>query len=191
MGRGAKACKSCGTVTGPRSFFCPNKACGKPFEMKGKVATEEKRVELEQKKQGVFGKTVDPEIDEEILHLLDFFNEVDPTPKEKEVNGKMLECYMSKDNTFRLRYNEEFMGIPLVKLHDKRYTLLKRNTNRDSHVEWDLIKRFKSLQTCLHFFRAVLNGEREAKPFVPGDDVPQSRALKRFRKKERKLRSNR
>lgn len=187
MPRGRKLCENpdCKAINGPRAYSCIK--CNHPFTIKGVVASPEKIAEVKQRKLIAAGIITESEPEEEILHILDYFNEDEPTPREKHINGDKVECYMSKDNKFRLRYTEEYMGIPLVKLHDRRYTLLKRNSDRDSQVEWDLVNRFKSLQKLLHYFRAVQDGSRQVVLYRPGDDVRKSRALTRFHKKQKKL----
>lgn len=188
MPRGKKICPHCNFVCGPRSYFCLNKACGKPFTMKGVLATEEKRVELAAKAAGTFGKPPGEVEQEEVyLNIYDYFEDVDPTERELSVGGEDTHCYLSKDHRFKLRRSEEFMGVPLEKLHDRWYTLLHRNTDRDSTVLWELVRRFKSMNAALHYYKAVEAGERELVLYRPGDDQPKSRMHKRVAKRAAKL----
>jgi len=182
--RGNKVCPKCNGNNGPRAFAC--KHCGEPFVLKGVVATAEQIEQARLRKLGIDPNKV-PEVEEEYLNIHDFFQEVEPTDREIKNGGERVECYMSFDNKFRLRHAEEFMGIPLEKLHDRWYTLLHRNDDRDSHVRWDLVKRFKSLNSVLLYVRAVQRGERELVIYRPGDDVRKNRALVRHQKKMKKI----
>lgn len=183
MGRGTKLCK-CGAANGPRSFFC--KVCKEPFTIKGVVSTEEKRAELEQKRLLALG-IKEPEVEEVYLNIYDYFDDDEPTKRELELGGEDTQCFISKNKKYRVRFAGFFMGIPLEKLHNRWYTLLKKNDDIDSSVKWDLIRRFDDRNKLLHFYKSILDGTREVKVYVPGDDVRKNRALKRFNKKKGKL----
>lgn len=186
MPRGQKTCKVCGTHAGPRAYCCLNEKCKAPFTMKGVISSPEKIEQVRLRRMGIDPNKPE-ELEEEYLNVDDFLYEVEPLPYELKSSGKEVECYMSHDNIFRLRKSEEFMGVPLEKLHDRWYTLLKKNEERDSNVVWQLVRRFKSMNSVLHFLRAVQRGEREVTIFKPWDNARKSRALKRFHKKQAKL----
>jgi hypothetical protein len=186
MPRGSKNCV-CGTANGPRSFSC--KSCGKPFVIKGVEATAEQIAEAKLRKAILAGESVkvDPEQEEEYLDWRIYFDEAEPTQSEIKTGGETVECYLSKDRKFRIRFSEYFMGVSLTKLHNKWYTLLVRNDNMNSSVVWDLVKRFNSMNSLLHFYRDILNGTRELRIYIPGDDAPKSRVLRRIAKRNKKL----
>lgn len=182
--RGNKPCPACGAANGPRSFQC--KVCKKPFKIKGVEVTPEQIKEAENRRLGLTPKQAE-EVEEVLLNLYDYFKDDVPTEREVKIGGKNTEVFTSLDNSFRLRHTDEFMGVPLEKLHNRWYALLKRNHERESIVVWQLVRRFKSLNSALHYVKEVKEGTREVRLYVPGDDARKSRALTRFQKKQRKL----
>ncbi len=148
MPKGSKTCKHCGKVTGPRSFICPVETCRQPFVVKGILADINSPAFQPSKR-----------VEEQILKLADYMEEIDWSnhPVNVRCYDNAARVWESKDGKHRLRYAETFMGIKVG--HESPWLLMKINMDPLSHVEWDVVHRFKNLQRALSGYRRLLAGE--------------------------------
>lgn len=164
MPKGSKTCKSCGTITGPRAFQCPN--CQTPFVIKG-ILSDLKSPQFRPSKA----------VEEDMLKVTDFMEKVDYTNDPVNIrcfdgNAKVWE---TPDGKYRIRYAETFMGIQVG--HERPYTLLAKNSNPRSTIDWDFLHRFKTMHRALRGLRRLLNGE----PLINKKDDEKKRRSKKVK----------
>lgn len=142
MPRGQKTCDKCGTVNGPRAYFC--KKCEQAFVINGKKATP----------------LMKPASDTN--DYLEHFTKINykNDPSNVKYYDNKAECWISQCGQFRIRRYDTFMGIDVG--HRRRIMLEKRvdETHRCG-PDWDIISRHVAIKSAA---RRYVRLKRQMKP---------------------------